>query len=202
MKILPLLQGSEEWLKARLGVATASNFSKIITSTGKESTSLSKYALELATEKMLIEPEESYENIHIRNGKEREPIARQLYCETKLCVVEEVGFIVSDCGDFGYSPDGLVGDKGLIEIKCPMATTHAKYLIDDKLPSDYVAQVQGGLFVSGREWCDFVSFHNNFQEDKKLFVKRIFRDEEFIKSLKVGLEKVVNLRNQYLEKLK
>lgn len=201
MKILNLEQGSEEWLKARLGVATASNFDKIATSVGKESATLPKYALELATQKLLLEPEESYKNDAMRRGNELEPVARQAYQEFSLETVDEVGFMISDCENYGYSPDGLVGEEGLIEIKCPQAVTHAKYLLDDKLPADYVQQVQGGLMVSGRKWCDFVSFHPNFREDKKLFVKRIFRDEDFIAKLQEGIQKAIALRDEYLIKM-
>jgi putative phage-type endonuclease len=201
LKILNFEQGSEEWLTARLGVATASNFDKIITSIGKESATLPKFALELATEKLLIEPEETYKNDAMRRGNELEPLARQAYQEFNLELVEQVGFMISNCGNYGYSPDGLVGNDGLIEIKCPQATTHAKYLLDDKLPTDYVQQVQGGLFVSGRKWCDFVSFHPNFVEGKQLFVKRVFRNDELICALEAGIKKVILLRDEILSKI-
>lgn len=201
MQILNLEQGSDEWLNARLGVATCSNFDKIITSTGKESATLPKYALELAVQKLLLEPEESFKSEAMQRGNDLEPEARGLYEEENLVVVDRVGMILSDCGNYGYSPDGLVGDDGLIEIKCPLATTHLKYLLDDKLPTDYVAQVQGGLMISGRKWCDFISYHPNFQEGRKIFIKRVFRDEDFIKSLKIGIEKVIDIRNDFLEKI-
>lgn len=201
MKIINLEQGSDEWLKARLGVATASNFDKVITSTGKESTQFEKYALELASQLLMDEPEETYKNDAMKRGNELEPVARQAYEETTFNIVETVGMFKSDCGNFGYSPDGLVGNDGLIEIKCPQATTHLKYLIDDKLPADYVAQVQGGLFISGRKWCDFVSFHPNFKEGRQLFVKRIERDEDFIAKLETNLIKTIRLRDEILVKL-
>jgi putative phage-type endonuclease len=193
-------QGSEEWFKMRLGVATASNFSKIVTSTGKLSTTLSAYALDLASQSLLEEQEESYQNEAMRRGNELEPEAKQAYQEATFNSVEEVTFIT--CGDYGYSPDGLVSEDGLIEIKCPQANTHTKYLCDNKLPTAYIQQVQGGLMVSGRKWCDFVSYHPSFKGDKKLFIVRVERDEEFIKALKAGIDLVIKKRNEILEKLK
>jgi hypothetical protein len=106
----------------------------------------------------------------------------------------------SDCGNFGYSPDGIVGDDGLVEIKCPLATTHFKYLLDNKMPSDYWQQVQGGLWVSQRKWMDFVSF-NSYFKDKKLFTIRVERDEEYIAKLAELVNKVILLRNEFLNKL-
>lgn len=196
-KIVNCVQGSDEWLQERLGVATASNFDKVITSTGKESTQFDKYAFELASQLLMGKPEETYKNQAMARGNELEPIARQAYQEFSWNIVEIIGMYKSDCGNFGYSPDGLIGEDGLIEIKCPQATTHLKYLVDNKLPSDYVAQVQGGLFISGRKWCDFISFHPDFKE-KKLFVKRVVRDEDFISKLEANLTKTIALRDSIL----
>jgi hypothetical protein len=193
-------QGSEEWLIARLGTPTASNFDKIITSTGKESATLSKYALELATGWLLSSPEQGYENIHMLRGKELEPVARQAYAEqTFQGVDDKVGFIKNQ--GCIYSPDGLLGDDGLLEIKCPLAITHAKYLLDNKMPTDYWQQVQGGLWVSGRKFCDFVSFHPNFKE-KQLFIVRVERDEKFIAELAKLAQKTITMRDEILKQIK
>ena len=164
-------QGSEEWTQLRLGVATASNFNKIITATGKESATLEKYALQLATESTLFSAEPNFKNEIMARGNELEAEARQVYQEETFNIVEEITMFKSDCGNFGYSPDGLIANDGLIEIKCPLATTHFQYILDDKVPSDYWQQLQGGLWVSGRNWIDFVSYHPNFKE-KKTFYKK------------------------------
>jgi len=193
-------QGSEEWLKLRLGVATASNFDKIITTTGKESESLKKYALQLATELMLETPEPSFKNDVMARGNELESLARDAYQEQTFNVVEQITMFKSDCGNFGYSPDGIIGDDGLNEIKCPIATTHFKYLLDNKMPTDYWQQVQGGLWVSQRKWIDFVSF-NSYFKDKKLFIVRVERDEEYIAKLAELANKVILIRDEYLNKL-
>jgi len=193
-------QGSDEWLQLRLGVATASNFDKIITAGGKQSTTLEKYALQLATDTMLTAPESSYKNEAMIRGTELEPFAREAYQEETFNIVEQITMFKSDCGNFGYSPDGLVGDDGLIEIKCPKATTHFQYIIDNKAPSDYWQQLQGGLWLSGRKWIDFVSYHPDFKT-KQLFIIRVGRDEDYITKLAELANKVILLRNEYLNKL-
>jgi hypothetical protein len=193
-------QGSDEWIQLRLGVATASNFDKIITAGGKQSTTLEKYALQLATDKMLTTPEPSYKNEAMIRGTELEPLARETYQEETFNIVEQITMFLSDCGNFGYSPDGLVGDDGLIEIKCPKATTHFQYIIDNKAPADYWQQLQGGLWLSGRKWIDFVSYHPDFKT-KQLFIIRVGRDETYIAKLAELANKVILLRNEYLNKL-
>lgn len=186
-------------MKLRLGIATASNFSDIVTSKGEISATLSKYALKLASELLIIEQEEIYKSFDMMRGNEIEPEAREAYQEHTFNCVDQVSFIKGD--NYGYSPDGLIGYDGLIEIKCPNQTTHTKYLFEDRLPVEYVQQVQGGMFVSGRKWCDFISYHPNFQEDKKLFIKRVYRDEDFIKKLEAGIKKTIALRDEYLRKI-
>jgi hypothetical protein len=199
--ITDIEQGSDEWLKLRLGVATASNFDKIITSKGELSATISKYALELASQFFILEPEEGYKSFDMMRGTELEPEAREAYQEFSFNVVRQVTFIKSDCGNFGCSPDGLVGDDGGTEIKCPNQTTHFKYLLEDKLPTEYIPQVQGSMYATERKWWDFISYHPNFQEDKRLFVKRVYRDEDFIKKLDAGIKKLVLMRNDFLKKL-
>ena len=200
--IKDIQQGSDEWLQLRLGVATASNFDKIITTTGKQSATLEKYALKLATDLMLSSPEPSYKNDIMERGNELEPLARQAYQEETFSIVEEITMFKSDCGNFGYSPDGLVGEDGLIEIKCPLATTHFQYIIDNKTPIiDYWQQLQGGLWVSGRKYIDFVSYHPNFKT-KQLFVERIERDEDYIAKLAELANKTILVRNELLNKMK
>jgi putative phage-type endonuclease len=192
-------QGSDEWLQLRLGVATASNFDKIITAGGKQSTTLEKYALQLATDTTLTAPESSYKNEAMIRGTELEPFAREAYQEETFNIVEQITMFLSDCGNFGYSPDGIVDDDGLIEIKCPKATTHFQYIIDNKAPSDYWQQLQSGLWISGRKWIDFVSYHPDFKT-KQLFIIRVERDETYIAKLAELANKVILLRNEFLNK--
>jgi len=192
-------QGGDEWLQLRLGVATASKFNKIITAEGKQSETLEKYALQLAIDTLLTTPESSYKNADMIRGTELEPLAREAYQEETFSIVEQITMFLSDCGNFGYSPDGLVGDDGLIEIKCPKAITHFQYIIDNKGPSDYWQQLQGGLWLSGRKWIDFVSYHPDFKT-KQLFIIRVERDENYIAKLAQLANKVILLKNEFLNK--
>jgi exodeoxyribonuclease (lambda-induced) len=192
-------QGSQEWLQLRLGVATASNFDKIITSAGVESKTLKEYAFELASDSLLTEPEASFQSEAMIRGNQLEEEAKSYYSFVTDNKVEEVTFIKK--GNIGYSPDGLISDNGLVEIKCPLKKNHLKYLIDNKLPTKYKAQVQGGLYISEREYCDFISYHPLFKDEKKMLVIRVERDEEFIKKLSDLLIKTIELKNSLLTQL-
>jgi exodeoxyribonuclease (lambda-induced) len=201
MKIINgIEQGSPEWLQLRLGVATASDFKKIITSTGKESKTLKDYALELASESLLTEPEASYKSEAMQRGNDLEDEARKYYSFITDIKVDQVTFIKKD-DEIGYSPDGLIGDNGSIEIKCPQKKNHLKYLVDNKLPTEYKSQVQGGLYISGREYCNFISYHPLFKYDKKMLVVKVYRDEEYIKELSDLLKKTIDLKNEILTQL-
>lgn len=198
-------QGTDEWLDLRKGVASASNFKKLIApKTEKPSATAKKYAKELALELAYHELKaESFKSAAMEDGNVREELARQSYQERTLNLVEEVGFITSDCGNFGYSPDGLVGDDGLIEIKCLEAEAHSAILLNGakEMPDDYKCQVQGGLWLSEREWCDFVAYGKIKNEEKNLIIIRVFRDEEFIKKLEVEARNCVALRDEILKEL-
>lgn len=190
-------QGSDEWHRLRLGVATASNFNRIITGTGKPSEQIDKYALELATQMLLINPEIGYINDAMAKGNALESKARDFYQEETFNSVETITMFKSFCGNFGYSPDGLVGDNGLIEVKSPNSTTHFKYIIDKEAPLIYKPQMQGGLWVSNREWIDFVSFCDNIKE-KPIFIKRVYRDENYISQLQELVYETISKRNELL----
>ena len=192
VKIIDCAQGTDEWLNARLGIATASNFSKVVTNEGSKSKQFNQYAFQLASEIITEFQEESYSNAAMIRGNELEPEARKEYQESTLSVVKQTGFML--CDHYGYSPDGLIGDDGLIEIKCPSQAIHAKYMFNNKLPAEYKAQVQGGLLVSARKWCDFVSYHPGFEYKYRLFVIRVYRDDEFIEKLEIALNQLDELK--------
>lgn len=192
-------QGSEEWKALRFGKATASNFKNIITRGGKLSSSHDGYAMELAIEKFLSNLQEDIQTPAMRRGNELEPLAREVYCEKTLNCVEEVSFF--DCEDFGYSPDGLVGDDGLIEIKCMNAQKHAECLLTQSIPDEHYAQCQGGLMISGRQWLDFISYHPDITDGLDISIIRISRDEDFINQLKEHLTITIDKRNSYISKL-
>ena len=179
-------QLSPEWFAARLGNPGASSFSKIITSTGKPSTQATDYMYQLAGEFVRGEAEFIEPTIHMQNGIEREAKARISFeMETGLDV-EQVGLVYTDDKRAHCSPDGLMPDleRG-IEIKCPIASTHAGYLIDNKLPTDYIQQVQGSMLVTGyKEWV-FMSYYPGVKQ----LILTIERDEDYINLLRAELDK-------------
>jgi putative phage-type endonuclease len=183
MKIIDVVQGTEEWLEARRGIPTASNFDKIVTSKGEPSKQRTKYLYKLAGERISGTREESYTNVHMERGKEMESEARKLYEFHTGLEVEQVGFCLTDDGKVGASPDGICV-SGLLEIKSPSMAVHVGYLLDGKVPTDYFQQVQGGLYVAEKEWCDFVSYYPGINS----LIVRMKRDKVFIEKLAVELE--------------
>lgn len=190
MIILDVEQGTQEWLEARLGVPTASNYSKLVTSIGKPSTQAEKYINELIAQKITGKLPDTFKSDAMERGNELEAQARAYYEFMTDNEVSEVGLILNDDGA-GCSPDGLIGDDGGIEIKCPLASTHVGYLRAGKLPTAYVQQVQGCMYITGRKWWDFVSFHPEIES----MIIRVERDEKFIKLLKEQIDKALNTIN-------
>ena len=178
-------QGTPEWRLERAGNATASCFDKV---TAKikvgEATTRIKYRLQLATERLTGNPVDGYQNAVMLRGIETQPEATMAYEALRGVLVEEVGFVshpsIQGCG---ASPDGLVGDEGMVEIKCPESTTHLTSMEAGGLPSEHVAQVQGQMAVCGRKWVDFVSYDPRFPSGLQLFVVRVPRDDAYIAEL-------------------
>lgn len=198
MKIIDCLQGSVEWRQARCGVPTASCFDKIVTSKGTSSKQVDKYMFQLAGEIISGSPEEAYKNDAMERGTLLEDEARTVYKVSINKNVSEIGFCLAD-GDirYGASPDGMVDEDGLIQIKCPKLSTHVEYLLTNALPIDYFQQVQGEMLVTDRKWNDFVSYYPGME----LFVKRVERDEEFIDLLKEQLAVFQRDLNDIVKKL-
>jgi len=182
-------QRSDEWQKLRCGVATASCFDRIITpATGKPSASAVAYRRELLAEWLTGQPVSIKESGWMQRGTEMEPEARAFYEFEADAEVTEAGFVFLDERRLiGCSPDGLVGDDGLVEIKCPAPHTHVGYLIDAKLPTAYIPQVQGALWVTGRRWCDFISYHPEMEP----LIVRVKRDEGYIAKMAMLIEAFV-----------
>ena len=157
-----LEQGSPEWLDARRGMVTASVVGKLLTPTGRVAANDYSRALtlELAAERITGTSEYVFVNADMERGNEVEPLARDLYASNYGRPVTQVGFMTEDKWGFsiGYSPDGHVGDDGLIEVKGPRAKKHLKTIVENQVPTEYVAQIQCGLLVSGRQWCDFLTY--------------------------------------------
>jgi hypothetical protein len=199
MRLIDCEQGSEEWLKARLGVPSASNFSKVLTTKGTPSTQAKSYVDALVAE--AITGESTYVKVTdaMQRGTELEPYARDRYILETGNQVQEVGFCLHNDYQAGASPDGLIGDDGGLEIKSPLGGTMVSYLRGGRLPSKYFQQVQGCMYITGRKWWDFMAYH----PDMKPLIVRVDRDEDFISCLDETLRKVVDeierLVNEYSE---
>lgn len=187
-------QQDAAWFQARLGVATASKFSKVMAQGkgGQESTERGNYRVRLALERLTgqVEPEDLSYNKDVRAGIEREPIARRLFeVETGL-LVDEVSFIKLNDQPVGCSPDGLIDADYGLEIKCPSKAVHFEYLsLKDKPPAVYVGQVQGCMMVTGRSHWYFASFNPLFPPELQLHWFLVKRDEDYISNIIAALAK-------------
>lgn len=191
-------QRSPEWYAAKAGIPSASNFDKIITTTGQPSKQAEKYMYQLAGERLLGKIEEGYCNAAMTRGIEMEPEARQFYEVLHDCEVEQVALVYRDERKlYSCSPDGLLPSGGL-EIKCPSLAVHIEYMLGGKLPATYYQQVQGSLFVTGLEWWDFESYYPGV----KPFLIRVEPDLKFHAKLEAALEQFCTELDKITDKLR
>ena len=197
-----IIQGSSEWFAARCGRATASRFSDILAK-GKsgEATTRRNYRIQLVTERLTGEPAESFKNAAMAHGTETEPFARMAYEAHSGNLVEEVGFVQHSTLMAGCSPDGLIDLNAGCEIKSPFQSAIHIETLESGMPSGHKAQVQGSLWVTGREWWDFISFDPRLPDHLKLYVQRIERDEEYIKNLEAEVIKFLGEVDELYERL-
>ena len=191
VEIIECEQGSPEWFKARLGIPTASEFDTVMAkgTGGGPSKTRRKYMLTLIAERITGEMAESYTNSHMERGKAMEPEARAAYAFVQDVDPKPVGFIRN--GPKGASPDSLVETSGLLEIKTKLPNLHLELLellLGGDMPPEHKAQVQGQLWVAEREFCDFVCYWPKLP----LFVKRVTRDEVYIKTVAVAVDVFLN----------
>ena len=180
-------QGSDAWLEARRGIVTASAVGKLLTSTGKVASNETARTLTdtLITERITGRVEPVFPTRDMERGTILEPFARDLYAE-HYAPVTEIGFarLDEDFYTLGASPDGLVGSDGGIEIKCPRPRTHLATLRTEKVPAQYMAQIQACMHVLDRDWWDFISYAPGLP----LFVKRVHRDEAWCEAIRKACE--------------
>ena len=182
MIISPHEQGTDAWLAARLGKPSASKFPKLITMTGKPSASADGYINELLGERLTGKSEPNYQSEAMIRGNELEPEARADYEFISGNKVDQCGFILDDSQSYGCSPDGLIGEDGGLEIKCPAQTTQAGYWRDPQSGvKKYYQQIQGCMWVTNRKWWDFFSYHPD--PDMPHVLVRVDRNEEYIEKL-------------------
>lgn len=182
-------QRTDEWFAARIGKVTASRVADVIakTKTGYSATR-DNYMAQLVCERLTGQKGESFTNAAMQHGTETEPLARASYEALKDVLVDEVGFVPHPSIEMaGASPDGLVNDDGLLEIKCPNTATHIETLLSQTVPGKYNTQMQFQMACTGRKWCDFVSFDNRLPTELQLFVKRVPRDDVFIKQMEAEI---------------
>ena len=202
MNIVNCQQGTPEWLAARAGKVTASAISNVLMK--PETAGFRDYQAQIVAEILTGKPQGSdYTNAAMQFGTETEPLARSAYEAETGFSVDQVGMVIHPTIDrAGASPDGLVGDSALVEIKCPKVSTHLSYLIAGVVPTTYKNQMAWQMACTGRAWCDFVSFRPDLPENLQLFVVQYKRDEAKIAELETAVISFLVGVDQMIEKLK
>jgi len=192
-------QGTDEWMALRVGNPSASKFSDIITTKGEPSKSAKKYMQTLAAERITGQRESSFQSASMTRGIEMEEEACALFEMLHDVTVEHVGLCyLNEDKNIIASPDGLIGLDGGIEIKCPLAHTHIDYMLKGKVPTEYFAQVQGSLYVTGREFWWFMSYFPGLPS----FIVKVERDEDFISKLAIQLDSFVHGIDDVVKEIK
>lgn len=195
-------QLSEEWFKERLGLVTASRMADLMAKTKSGySTSRQNYMAELIIQRLTGKPTDSYTNAAMQWGIDTEAQARAAYELSTDNDVKTVGFIKHSELEAGASPDGLVNDFGLVEIKCPNQATHLEFLLNPVIADKYQKQMQWQLECTNREWCDFASFDSRFPLNMQLKIVRVNRNEAMIAEIKGEVTAFLSEMAQKLIKL-
>lgn len=201
-----MTQGTGDWHRDRAGYATASRLGAVI-GKGKSGQYLKPredYLIEVVTERLTGEPIMRSHGIYGEHGKTLEEYARYAFEAETGMLVRECGFIQHPTFQWvGGSPDGLIGDDGLLEIKCPAsAIVHLKTMMTGKMPEEHQAQIQGNLWITGRHWAEFVSYDARMPAHLRLFHQRIERDQEFIEKTIIGeVQKFLAEVEEFMAKL-
>lgn len=184
-----IIQGSDEWKALRLGKVTASRIADLMAKTKSGySASRANYMAQLIAELLTGTTAEAFTNAAMLHGTETEPEARSAYEFYQGVTVQEVAFVDHPSIDHaGCSPDGLINDDGLVEIKCPNTATHLDTLLGRAVPSKYEGQMQFQMACTGRDYCDFVSYDPRMPEHMRLFIKRLPRDDKRIKEIEAEI---------------
>lgn len=184
-------QGTDAWKMNRVGVITASKFKDAleITAKGLPTAKSTLYAAQVAIERVSGEPcDDTFNSWQMKRGTELEPLARIAYEAKTGNLASESGIVLTDDRKFGFSTDGSIEDDGLLEIKCLSSAVSILEMWKTNDMSEYMHQMQGGMWLTGRKWCDFVMFCPQLEKVKKsLFLRRVERDEKFISELESGL---------------
>jgi hypothetical protein len=195
VEIIDCDQNSDRWRQARLGIPTASEFATIMAKgrDGGASKTRATYMRKLVGERLTGEPSENYTNAHMERGHEMEDDARRAYSLVRNVDTTRVGFIRN--GDKGCSPDSLIGDSGILELKTALPHILIEKIIADDFPPEHKAQCQGQLWVTGRDWVDIAVYWPKLP----VFIKRAFRDEGYIANLAGAVAKFNEELEQVLD---
>lgn len=208
MKFITCAQGTPEWHQARAGVITASCFADAVSVTARNSgkrkvgdptAAAEKYAADLAIERISGKPYgQPIKAWTLERGHEMERLARMEYEARTEQMANEAGLVITDDGLFGYSTDGFVGTDGLIEIKAPVDSAKIASIMRDDDLSEYMHQMQGGMWVTARKWCDFIMYVPDLEKaGTHLYVRRVMRDDEFIDAMVLQLAQFERLVTQH-----
>lgn len=199
-----IVQGTDEWFAARRGKVTASRVADVMARTKSGfAASRSNYKAELLLEILTNTTAVGFVSEAMKWGTEQEPNARALYASTIFDPVVEVGFIDHpDILGAGCSPDGLVGDDGIVEIKCPNTATFLEIFLTDNIPQKWLTQIQMQLDCTGRKWCDFVCYDPRMPEGGQIYVQRVERDEMFISTMREMIQTFIKELNEEVEQVK
>ncbi len=200
-------QRTAEWFQARLGKVTASNVYSVLSKTAKglPTSKYEDYKTKLMTERLIEEISQSYTTPAMQWGIEHEEDALREYEFIYDAEVTRCGFIPHPKMEMaGASPDGFIGEDGLIEVKCPQSTTHLRFFIYDEIKPEYIAQMQFQMACTGRKWCDFMSYNPNFvgkSTGLRMKIKRVLRDEKHIEEINKAVEIFLGEIEQEMQKI-
>jgi len=204
MILVNVEQGSEEWLRLRLGLVSASRFKDIMTNPRSKtelfSATAKSYMLELIAE-ILTGEQKEISGRPLDWGKDHEKSAQIEYAFEQGVTVNEIGICLTDDKQIGASPDGFIGDIGGLEIKCPYnSANHIATVVANEMPKEHMAQIQGNMLVNGRQWWDFVSYDPRIDGKGRIFITRINRDDEYIEKLQIKLTAFIAEMKHILKK--
>jgi putative phage-type endonuclease len=204
MPLIEIEQGSAEWLKMRAGCCTASRVADAITKlkNGNYTAARDKYIKEVAVSRITGLTQPNYVSQAMEHGIENEPLARAAYEMKADVYVEDGGMAIHDrIKWFSASPDGRIGDDGLLECKCPNTGTHIDYLLAGVVPAEYMPQMMAEMACTGRRWVDFVSFDPRMPKKHQLFVRRFHRDDERITAMEAEVQQFLAEVDELLARL-
>lgn len=197
-------QRTEEWFAAKLGKASASRIADVMARTKSGyAASRKNYMAELIAEILTGQTAETYISADMQRGIDEEPMARSAYEVRRNTLVEEVGFVDHpEIEQAGASPDGLVDNDGLVEIKCPKTATHIEIFLTRKIEKKYIYQMQFQLACTGRQWCDFVSYDSRLPRECNIRIIRLERDAVMIAEIELAVKEFLTERDEKLRQLR